>query len=48
MTRLEALTEFKLVNSSFSSFSLVDIEQTILCRAIRADGISVNGTLPPS
>ena len=47
MIWLETLIELKFLNSSFSSFSLIEIRQTILCRAIRADGVSINSILPP-
>ena len=57
MMRLETLIELKFHNSSFSSsnFSirafracpLIKIRQTVPCRAIRGNSISVNSTLPP-
>ena len=58
MMRLETLVELKFLNSSFSSsnfsirafraYPLVEIEQTVPCRAIRGNSLSVNSTLPPS
>ena len=51
------LFELKLFNSSLSSnfsirafraYPLVEIGQTVPCRAIRGNNISVNSTLPPS
>ena len=32
---------------AFPAYPLIGIRQTVPCRAIRADGISVNSTLPP-
>ena len=56
--RLETLLELKFLDSSFSSsnisirafraYYLVEIRQTILCRAFRGNSISVNSILPPS
>ena len=56
--RLETLIELKFLDSSFSSsnssirlvraYPLIDIRQSAPGRAIRADSISVNSTLPPS
>ena len=47
MMRLETLIELKCLNSSCSSLSSIEIEQTVPCRAIRGNSISVNSTLPP-
>ena len=33
---------------AFRGFSLIEVRQTVLCRAIRADSISINSSLPPS
>ena len=41
------LFELKFLNSSFRACPPIEIKQTILCRAIRADSISVISTLPP-
>ena len=46
--RLETLVEVKFLNSSCSSLPSFEIRQTVPCRAIRGNGISVNSTLPPS
>ena len=53
-----APVELEFLSSSFSSsnfsirafraYPLVEIRQTVPCRAIRGDGISVKSTLPPS
>ena len=58
MMQLETLLELKLFNSSFSNstlsirvvraFLLLKLNKNNLYRAIRADSISVNCTLPPS
>ena len=58
MMRLETLIKLKLFNSSFSSsissirvvraYPPVEIRQTVPCRAIRVNSISVDSTLPPS
>ena len=45
MLRLETLIDLKFINSSFSNL-LSKFDKTVLYRAIRADGISVNSTLP--
>ena len=47
MIRLETLTELKILNSSFSLFSFIELRQSIIYRAIRANNISIN-TVPPS
>ena len=46
MIRLETLIELK---PQFENFELVliEIRQTVPCRAIRGDSISVNSALPP-
>ena len=57
MIQLETLVELKSLNSSCSSnlsvrvvrvYPLIEIWQAVPCRAIRANCISVNSTLPPS
>ena len=58
VTRLGTLIELKFIGLSFSSsnlsiryvraYYLVEIRQTVPCRAIRGNSISVNSTLPPS
>ena len=45
--RLETLIELKCLNSFFRVYPLVEIRQTVPYRAMRADSISVNSTLPP-
>ena len=55
---METLIELKYLNLSFSSstnvirafraYPLVEIRQTVPCRAIRGNSISVNSTLTPS
>ena len=57
MIRLQTLVELKFLNSSFSSsnfsirairaYHLIETRQTVPCRAIRGDGISVSSSLPP-
>ena len=56
--RLETLIELKFIDSIFSSsnlsilyfraYPLREIKQTVPCRAIRGNSISVNSTLPTS
>ena len=46
LIRLETLNELKFLNSSLSSFSSIEIRQTVPCRAIRGSSISVNSILP--
>ena len=49
MIWLETLIELNcLSNRSCRAYPLIEIKQTVPCRAIRGDGISVNSTLPPS
>ena len=48
MIRLETLIELNIVSSSCSSLIIIRLVfETIIYRAIRADSISVNSTLPP-
>ena len=58
MIRLETLIELRFLNSNFSSskfsirafraYPLIEIRQTVPCRAIQGNIISVSSTLPPS
>ena len=55
--RLETLIDLKFLNSSFSNsnfsirafraYPLIEIRQTVPCRAIRGSNISVSTALPP-
>ena len=46
--RLDTLIELKLFNSSFvRACPLIEIRQTVPCRAIRGNSILFNSTLPP-
>ena len=48
MIQLETLIELKFFNLTFQAYPLIELRQTILYRAIRADSISINSTLSPS
>ena len=43
--RSETLIELEFLDSSFSSYPVIEIRQTAPCRAIRGNSISVNSTL---
>ena len=47
MMRSETPIELKFLNSSFRAHPLVETRQTVPCRAIRGNSISVNSTLHP-